>query len=157
MSTGFAPSMSASDSVMWTIERDPELRSTVVAMCLLDRLPDMGDLLSRVETATSRLPRLRQRVGPPAFGSLTPRWVDDPGFDLGYHFREIAAPQEAGDRWLLDYAGALAEGGFDRNRPLWELVIVGGLPEGTAAILFKFHHSLTDGVGGMQMLAAILH
>lgn len=156
MPVGFAPSMSASDAVMWTIERDPELRSTVVAMCLFDHLPDMAVLRARVETATTRLPRLRQRVRPAALGSLTPQWVDDPGIDLEYHFREIAAPLGAGDRWLLDYAGALAEGGFDRNRPLWEIVVVGGLGEGTAALLLKLHHCMTDGVGGMRLLAAIL-
>lgn len=156
VSQGFAPTMSASDSVMWTIERDPQLRSTVLALCLFDRLPDMVQLRARIQDATSRLPRLRQRVEPAGLGSLTPRWVDDSGFDPRYHFREIAAPDPGPDRWLLDFAGTLAEGGFDRTRPPWEIVVVGGLHDGAAALLFKLHHSLTDGVGGMQLLAAIL-
>ncbi|HUJ66035.1 MAG TPA: hypothetical protein VLX59_10885, partial [Acidimicrobiales bacterium] len=72
----FTASMSASDSVMWTIERDPELRSTVIAVSMLDRPPDSGRLRSRVERAIRDIPRMRQAVEPAGRGSITPRWAD---------------------------------------------------------------------------------
>ncbi len=44
---------------------------------------------------------------------------------------------------------------FDRDRPLWELTLVEGLEDGEAALIVKFHHCLSDGVGGMRMLEVI--
>ena len=36
----FQDRMSDSDALMWTIEKDPMLRSTITAVSLLDRAPD---------------------------------------------------------------------------------------------------------------------
>ena len=41
--------------------------------------------------------------------------------------------------------------GFDRARPLWEVVVVEGLEDGRAALILKLHHSITDGVGGVKI------
>ena len=155
MAGDFTPVMSATDSVMWAIERDPDLRSTVTAVGLLDRPPDRAALRSRVEAAVEALPRLRQRVVEPLFGIGQPRWVDDPFIDLDYHLRTVSAVPW-NDRWLLDFASTLAEAGFDRDRPLWEFVVVEGLQGGGAALVQKVHHSLTDGVGAVELMASIL-
>jgi diacylglycerol O-acyltransferase / wax synthase len=40
---------------------------------------------------------------------------------------------------------------FDRARPLWETTFVDGLENGGAAMVCKFHHALTDGIGGVQI------
>src|SRR5258707_420409 len=45
---------------------------------------------------------------------------------------------------------------FDRARPLWEAVVINGLEGGQAAYILKAHHSITDGIGGVQLLA-LLH
>jgi WS/DGAT/MGAT family acyltransferase len=147
--------MTATDSVLWAIERDPELRSTVTAIAWLDRPPDRGLLRARVEAAMQALPRLHQRVLEPRFGLGHPRWIDDRSFDVDYHLRTVAAPR-GDDRWLLDFAASLAEAGFDRDRPLWELVVVEELPGGQAALVQKVHHSLTDGVGGVELMQSML-
>jgi WS/DGAT/MGAT family acyltransferase len=151
----FTPSMTASDSVLWAIERDPELRSTVTAIALLDRPPDRDHLRARVEVAVQALPRLHQRVVERQFGLGHPRWIDDRFIDLEYHLRTVAAPR-GDDRWLFDFAASLAEAGFDRNRPLWELVVVERLPGGKAALVQKVHHSLTDGIGGVELMLSVL-
>jgi WS/DGAT/MGAT family acyltransferase len=154
--TEFPSSMSASDAVMWTIERDPELRSTVVAVSILDRAPDRLRLHSRVEQAIRDIPRLRQVVAPAGRGSFTPRWANAKNVNLDYHIRTVAAPQPRDWRWLLDFAATMAEPGFDKSRPLWEMVVVQGLEFGGAALVLKVHHSVTDGVGGVQLLATLL-
>lgn len=148
--------MNGSDAVMWTIERDPQLRSTITAIALLDRRPDRDGVRKRVEQAVTTIPKLHQRVVQPAVGFGRPRWVDDPATDLEYHLRTVAAPESAGAHWLFDFAGHLAESGFDRSRPLWEFVVVEGLPDGRAALVQKVHHSLTDGVGGMELMVGLL-
>jgi WS/DGAT/MGAT family acyltransferase len=154
--SGFPASMSASDSVMWTIERDPELRSTVVAVLMLDRAPDRVRLQFRVEQAIRAIPRLRQVVEPAGRGSLTPRWTETAAVNLDYHFRRVAAPEPRDRRWLLSFAAALAEPGFDKSRPLWEIIMVEGLESGGAALVLKVHHSVTDGVGGVQLMMTLI-
>lgn len=156
MSPSPAPvTMSGSDAVMWTIERDPQLRSTITAVAMLDRQPDRDRLRARVERTMKQSPKLHQRVVEPALGMGRPRWVDDPAVDIDYHLRTVAAPEAAGGHWLLDFAGHLAESGFDRSRPLWEFVLVEGLPDGRAALVQKVHHSLTDGIGGVELMVGL--
>ena len=45
--------------------------------------------------------------------------------------------------------------GFDTAHPLWEFTLVEDLAEGRAAMVMKMHHSLTDGIGGMQLLLVL--
>ena len=42
---------------------------------------------------------------------------------------------------------------FDTARPLWEVQLIDGITEGEnpAALLVKFHHAITDGVGGVEL------
>src|SRR5262249_55200574 len=40
--------------------------------------------------------------------------------------------------------------------PLWELTLVERTEGGPAALVLKVHHSLSDGVSGMRMLAVLL-
>lgn len=52
-------------------------------------------------------------------------------------------------------ASAIAMRAFDRDRPLWEWTVVDKLDDGGAAIIIKLHHAMTDGVGGMQLMAQL--
>ena len=141
---------------MWNLEKDPRLSSSIANLTLLDRPPDRDRLRSRMELAVEAVPRLRQRVVP-ALGRLAPpEWHDDPDFDLDRHIRYLALPSGSGERELCDLAAQLFVEPFDRTRPLWEFVIVEGLPGGKAAFIQKLHHTITDGVGGVRMSAQFL-
>ena len=48
-----------------------------------------------------------------------------------------------------------AMSGFDVSHPLWEFTLVENLTGGGAAMVMKLHHSLTDGIGGMQLLLVL--
>jgi WS/DGAT/MGAT family acyltransferase len=52
----------------------------------------------------------------------------------------------------MEAASRLAMRPFDRTRPPWEAVLYTGLPDGRAAYLLKIHHSVTDGLGAVQLL-----
>ncbi len=44
---------------------------------------------------------------------------------------------------------------LDRSRPLWEIWLVDGLDDGRVVALLKIHHALTDGVGAVELIAAL--
>ena len=83
----FEPRMSPADALMWTIEKDPLLRSTITTVMLFDGPVDIERLRTRLERASRALPRLRQRVRSHTFSIAPPRWDLDPNFDLDYHLR----------------------------------------------------------------------
>jgi diacylglycerol O-acyltransferase len=154
-----APSSSylrASDAFSWYMERDPSLRSTVVAVIWLDRPPGWDLLVAHIDRLSRFMPALRQHVVEPPFRLTTPRWTYDPHFDLSWHLRRIAAPAPRTRAVVLEFARRSAMDAFDRDRPLWELTLVEGIEGGEAALILKLHHSLSDGVGGMRMLAVML-
>jgi WS/DGAT/MGAT family acyltransferase len=152
----FSQHMSDEDALMWNIEKDPVLRSTIVAVAQLDRVPDWERLRRRIDRTTCFIPRLRQRVVSPPFRIAPPRWMAEPQFDLDFHLRRVRVPGPGSMRAVLDMVQPIATSSFDRARPLWEFTLLEGLdgPDGErAAMVLKVHHSVTDGVGGMELLA----
>jgi diacylglycerol O-acyltransferase / wax synthase len=148
--------MRGGDAFAWYMERDPALRSTVVAIFWLDRAPDWDVLSARIDRMARLIPGLRQRVVESPFRLAPPRWTYDPQFDLTWHLRRAGAPTPKVQEAVLALARRSAMDAFDRDRPLWELTLVEGTDGGPAALVFKVHHSLSDGVGGMRMLAVML-
>lgn len=147
--------MSGPDAVLWAMGRDPKLVSTVTGVALLDREPDSRRLRRRVEAAVEAFPRLQQGVSQPPGGVGRPHWVELRGFDVGRQLRFVdAAGRDL--RWLLDAAASWDQVGGGGSRPLWELVVVEHLGPGGSAIVQRFHHSLTDGVGGVELLLSLL-
>lgn len=148
--------LAPSDAVLWDIESDPVLRSTIVAVALLEHSPDWERLTARLARVSCQIPRLRERIVDPPLGIGPPRWVVDEHFDLGYHLRRVRSSEPGDLRAVLDLAEPVASAGFDRCRPLWEFTLVEGLSGGRAALVQKIHHSLTDGVGGVELALRIL-
>jgi diacylglycerol O-acyltransferase len=110
------------------------------------------------EYVASRLhlvPRYRQRL---AYVPITndPIWVDDARFDLGYHVRHVSLPRPGTDAQLRQLCARIMERQLDRSRPLWECWFVEGVGEGRFAMITKVHHCMVDGIGGVDLLAALL-
>ena len=135
----------------WYMEKDPLLRSTVVCVLLLDGRPDWDRLPERLERLTRLSPGFRHRVVLPPLRLATPRWVVDPDFDLSWHIRRFKAAPPKTLATVLEFARKTGMAGFDRDRPLWEATFIEGLNGGRTAVVMKVHHSLTDGVGGMDI------
>jgi diacylglycerol O-acyltransferase / wax synthase len=153
LSWGSSEALSPLDTLMWRADADRAMWSTAMAVELLDTEPDWDRLVSAHEWASRMVPRLCDRVIEP-FGFLgTPVWVRDRDLDLRYHLRRCRLGGDGGWPELLTMASQLAMTPFDRTRPLWEAVLVEGLPDGKAAYLLKLHHALTDGVGLTQLLS----
>lgn len=144
--------LSQNDTIMWMVESDPLLRSTIAAVVLLDAAPDWQRVQRRVEAASRLVPALRAKVVPVPLHPTTLRWVDDPAFELSYHLRRMSLPAGSGVQDLLDWARTTAMSGFDSSRPLWEFTLVEGVGSG-AAFVMKAHHVVTDGIGAVQLAA----
>jgi diacylglycerol O-acyltransferase / wax synthase len=150
------PAMSPAESLMWTVERDPILRSTFMTITVLDQAPDMDRLAGRITDALAGFPRMRQRVRTASGPFDRHRWIEDASFDLRYHIRRVALPPPADRRALFDLASLSLEDAFDPVRPLWQLTVVEGLEGGRAAMFTKMHHTITDGVGGLRLSSSFL-
>ena len=145
-----------SDAFTWYMEKDPTLRSTVVAVGRLDRAPDRAYLRRRIEWLTRQVPALRQRVQEPPWRIGPPWWVPDPAFDLDYHLRWVRLAEPADWSAVLAAARVAAMADFDRARPLWEMTVLEGLPDGEAAIIMKTHHAVADGLGMIEISSFVI-
>ena len=149
--------MSDFETGMWRMEEaQPQLRSPIVAVEVLDRAPDWDRLLDAVEWASHVVPRIRMRAVEPAMQLGNPVWSVDPEFDIGYHLRRVRLPAPADFDHALRMCRHLATEPFDKARPPWSALLIEGLDDGRAVFVVKTHHSITDGMGGIQMMT-LLH
>jgi len=134
------------DAATWrAAAADPSMRSTVVALVVLDQAPSWKRLRKRVDRLTRLVPVLRQRPVRGTFGIVAPRLAVDPDFDLDLHLRRYRLPGKGSWAGLLAEARRLSLSDFDHDRPLWEIVVVEGLPGKRAAVMVKLHHAIADG------------
>jgi diacylglycerol O-acyltransferase / wax synthase len=113
------------------------------------------ELLQHIQSRLHLIPRYRQRLAPVPLGQGRPKWVDDEHFDLRYHVRDTALPAPGGDYELQVLAARVFSQPLNRARPLWEMWLVEGLPEGRFALLSKTHHAVVDGISGLDMISVL--
>jgi diacylglycerol O-acyltransferase / wax synthase len=101
------------------------------------------------------IPRFRQKVMPVPFGAGRPVWVDDPDFDIDFHFRKGAVPKPGGKKELADYVQRIHSRPLDRSKSLWEMYYIEGLEDDHVAVLSKVHHAMIDGMSGMDIATVL--
>jgi diacylglycerol O-acyltransferase / wax synthase len=117
--------------------------------------PDQEALVSAFAQRIRACPRFGQRLRLRPFDLGAPKWVEDPGFDIGRHVRRVALPQPGDDRELFGLIADVMARRLDRDRPLWEIWVIEGLADGRWAILTKVHHCMADGIAASHMLAGL--
>ena len=152
---GLPTELTAVDYLAHRGEQNPRTRSGVMAVDVLDSVPDWDRFLSSWDNASRRVLRLRQKVVVPLLPTSAPRWVVDPDFNLQFHVRRVTVPQPGTMRELFDLAEILMQTPLDITRPLWTVTLVDGLAEGRAAMLMHVSHAISDGAGAMEMFAQI--
>jgi WS/DGAT/MGAT family acyltransferase len=79
--------------------------------------------------------------------SALPHWQTTDAVDLAQHVFYHTLPKDNNDRKALyDLVSRLHRPMLDRSRPLWEVHVIDGLPEGLFALYQKMHHAYADGV-----------
>ena len=147
--------LSGEDLSFWWAD-SPMQPTTMAMLMLLDRPPDAARLRLAFERAVAAVPRLAERVVDAPLELTLPRWECDPTFDLDYHVRRHGVAGTADLDELFREIGPTYESPFDRSRPLWEARVYDHVgPEGHAALFFKLHHAVADGVGGNAIFGAM--
>ena len=150
-------SLTDAETLLWTLQQDPWLSSTIATLLICDGPIDHVRLLRTTARAIQAVPRLGERPVAPLGRLSSPRWTTDREFDLGYHVRRIGLGRPADDTGLSEMAGLLElaalllQDRFDRTRPLWQLLVIEGLANGRTALLLKLDHTLTDGLGAVRL------
>jgi len=117
--------------------------------------PTMDEFLEQIRRRLHLVPRYRHKLAHTALDSGRPVWVDDPSFNLEYHVRHTALPAPGGREQLQDLTARIFSQQLDRSKPLWEMWIIEGLEDNRFALITKTHHSLIDGIAGVD-LATVL-
>jgi len=127
--------------------------------------PPMEDFLEQIRKRLHLVPRYRHKLAHTALDSGRPVWVDDPSFNLEFHVRHTALPAPGSFEQLRNLTARIFSQALDRSKPLWEMWLIEGLgpdvetgspsPHGRFALISKTHHSLIDGIAGVD-LATVL-
>ena len=116
---------------------------------------NLDDLKTVLAERLHMLPPLTERLAEVPFGIDHPYWIEDPDFDLDYHVRELALSPPGSDKQLGDQVARLFSRQLDRARPLWELYLIHGLPDGRVGMFTKIHHALVDGMSGAEIMGIL--
>jgi diacylglycerol O-acyltransferase / wax synthase len=102
------------------------------------------------------VPRFRQLLYVPRPGLGRPLWVDAPSFDLADHVQVLPLPDPGDEAALLRVTEQLRRRRLDRSRPLWQIWLLPGLPEGRVGMFVKIHHVIADASAGLAALGVLL-
>ena len=152
---GLPDELSAVDQLLHRGEANPRTRSGIMGIELLDATPDWDRFRARLENASRKVLRMRQKVVMPTLPTAPPRWVIDPDFNLDFHVRRVRVPAPGTLREVMDLAEVALQSPMDISRPLWTATLVEGLADGRAATMLHLSHAVTDGVGSVEMFANI--
>jgi len=130
----------------------------VAAVLVLDtRSPvDIAAVREAIAERIKAAPRLRQRLVDAPFGCGGPVWVDDPAFAIGDHVTSAECPSPGDERALLGLVARAVTTRLPRDRPLWSITLVTDISPDRGALVVVFHHVLTDGIGGLAVLAHLV-
>ena len=148
--------LSPMEAIMWRVGQDATLRMTVGALLILDRPPTTKALAERLSVVASHVPRLQRRPDDPTAMRTRPAWIDDPDPVPDNHLRSLSVAAPGSLRQALDLVSLLESIPFDPERSPWDVTVIEGLENGRAAIYLRAHHALTDGLGGIRLLAQLL-
>ncbi|MCK7595393.1 wax ester/triacylglycerol synthase family O-acyltransferase [Pseudomarimonas salicorniae] len=101
------------------------------------------------------LPMLRWVLEEAPMALDHPSWRDGGEIDWQAHLRSSRLPS-AGAAALARRLAELHAEPLDRDRPLWRIEIIDGLPKGQVALYMKSHHALVDGQAGVALTRALV-
>lgn len=112
--------------------------------------------VENIEAKINLIPRYQQIVMPAPFNIGHPTWEWDAKFDIRRHISVVDLKAPGSDEQMLEVGTSLFAPMLDRDKPLWEMVLIRGLQGNRSALLTKVHHCLVDGVSGIELVMLVL-
>ncbi len=147
--------LSPEDSTFIYAESDTNIMQIGGVMIFEDTGTSYRDICAQIESRLHYLPLFRKKLMTVPFDQGRPVWVDDDKFDIRFHVRRTGLPYEGGRAELRDLTARLMSNPLDRSRPLWEIWLV-DMPGDERGLIYKVHHSVVDGVSGIETLTVLL-
>jgi len=122
----------------------------------VDRAEFFEEIAETMGKMSSTTAPFNQRLHYPPLKLGLPSWVPDEDFDVDYHLRLSALPTPGSNDQLMTLIARLHGSLLDQTRPLWECHVIEGLEGDQFAVYFKIHHACMDGMGGMDVMKAVL-
>jgi len=95
------------------------------------------------------LPVFRKKLAAAPLDLHHPAWVDDPNFDINNHVLRMQVPAPGTPSQVEELIARLHSQPMDRNKPMWQFIVLEGLQNGQVALYSKVHHAAVDGGAGM--------
>lgn len=83
-------------------------------------------------------------------------WRHVDAVDPERHVIRIAMPPRSDHAALWRLVGTLHAEPLETSRPMWRIYLIDGFDEHRVAVYVKAHHTLVDGMGGMQLITDML-
>lgn len=152
--------LSALDALFLQLET-PEVPMHVGSVSLLQKPKGhrgsfYPQVRKHIESRLHLAPLFSRRLAFMPLDLANPIWVGDAPVDLDHHIRQLKLPKPGSQAQLEAAVAKLHEGMMDRDRPLWEFVVIEGLQDGSVAFYSRIHHAALDGQGGVALAQAIL-
>ena len=113
------------------------------------------DVIELIHHRIDLMPQFRRRIAGATLRLHHPVWVDVKHVDVAAHVSRTVCAAPGTMRELAEEVAAFAEKKLDRSRPLWECLVVEGMADDRAAVVFKIHHCAVDGIGAAKLMAAM--
>ena len=152
--------LSALDALFLQLET-PEVPAHVGSVSLLKKPKGVRGsfypaVRKHIESRLHLAPLFSRRLAFMPFDLANPIWISNVNVNLDDHIRRVLLPKPGTQEQLDAAVAKLHEGLLDRDRPLWEFVVIEGLQDGNVAFYSRIHHAALDGQGGVALAQAIL-
>lgn len=127
----------------------------IACVSIFDGPISLNACIRSLEAKLTLLPRYYQRIVTPPLDIGFPSWEYDSDFDIHNHVREVILKRGT-ERELKVVTGKIFSTVMDRQRPLWDLVLVQGLRGNRTALVTRVHHCLADGIAGVGLMSTLL-
>jgi len=114
------------------------------------------ELIRHFESKLPLVPTYRQRLVPVPFNLDHATLEDDPDFKIENHVKLHQLPADTSEAQLIEAVMAVFRKPLDRSRPLWETHLFNGFKGNRSVVMWSIHHSLVDGVSGMELMNVVL-
>lgn len=136
---------------------DETVQANIGAVSVFDGpAPSIKELRRRAESKIGLIPRYRQKILATPGGVGYPMWVDHEDFEIADHLYETDLGRKVTAERVQDHFGSVIGTHLDREKPLWKIEMIRGLPGGQWAVIWVVHHAMVDGIAASEMMLLLL-